>query len=565
MGDDVSADYFLTILTTDNEIYLYKSFTHKKELRFRKVTDIPEASLLRGLCKSSIKAELVALEDVGGYSAVFITGDWPLIIMKGYQGSPRIHRFSDGPVIGITSFNTDAVYKGFAYVTSAGEIKIGSLKDDMDYAHSWPARQIPLNVSINSVCYQESSNIYVVATAEKVPFNYVDEDGDQITGLNEDLFKSSSLKSSVKLISPSTWTVIDEVSLADNEVIMSMKTVILEVSEKTKRKKELIAFGTSELRGEDLAAKGAFYVYDAIDVVPEPGRPETSHKLKEVAKEDVKGAVTTLCEVDGHLLIAQGQKLVVRNLQEDNSIIPVAFLDMHIYVSEAKSINNLLLLGDIMRGPVFAGFGREPYRMSVLGRDLTVSGKEAKEIVCGELVVSKNNLYMVLADAHKRINILQYDPDDPTSQSGQKLIRRSEFFTGRDINAMTKLPIMQDGELVPDEFLCIGGSSDGTLISVTPLSEPNYRSLYVIQQQIHDKDEQNACLNPRMHRALSADPAITSSAHSSQRQLLDYNALARFPTLSVNKKKLYSTKVGKNGLDDVLNVFRYLEETLNYF
>ena len=43
--------------------------------------------------------------------------------------------------------------------------------------------------------------------------------------------------------------------------------------------------------------------------MPEPGKPETSHKLKLVASEVAKGAVTSLCEVSGDLLIAQAQKV----------------------------------------------------------------------------------------------------------------------------------------------------------------------------------------------------------------------------------------------------------------
>lgn len=55
--------------------------------------------------------------------------------------------------------------------------------------------------------------------------------------------------------------------------------------------------------------RGATYLFEIVDVIPEPNRPETNKKLKLVCREEVKGVVSTLCDINGYLLSAQRQKV----------------------------------------------------------------------------------------------------------------------------------------------------------------------------------------------------------------------------------------------------------------
>lgn len=134
----------------------------------------------------------------------------------------------------------------------------------------------------------------------------------------------------------------------------------LEVSESSHERRHLIAVGTSNTHAADQASRGSIYVFDLIRVIPEPGRPETDRRLKLVAREDVKGAVTALSEVgsQGFLLVAQGQKCMVRGLKEDGTLLPVAFLDMMCHVSVARCLpgTGLCLMGDAVKGVWFVGY-----------------------------------------------------------------------------------------------------------------------------------------------------------------------------------------------------------------
>jgi cleavage and polyadenylation specificity factor subunit 1 len=139
-----------------------------------------------------------------------------------------------------------------------------------------------------------------------------------------------------------------------------MSVISLEVSETTHKRKPLLCVGTAIIQGEDLPTKGNMYIFDVIDVVPEPDQPSTSIKLKLIAKEEVKGAVSAVSAIgsEGFLLMAQGQKVMVRGLKEDGTLLPVAFMDVQTYVSVARSLSGtgMCLLGDAAKGVWFCGY-----------------------------------------------------------------------------------------------------------------------------------------------------------------------------------------------------------------
>lgn len=588
LGDVDSCEEYIIFLTSSKELYMYRTFLYDGKPKLAKVNENSYSSQLRSAyneiaseddtneSEDREEEELIKekkLQDehtkngntekiqphlhnygfVGTYRGIVLSGECPAIILRGSQTCPIIHQLATGPFKAFTLFSTDFVYKGFAYLNKLHKTNLCILNEEVDYDCQFPARRICLGENVNHVAYHSKSNVYLVSTSKEISYQAVDEDEIPIPGLVEGLPKGTSFQGSLKLISPFNWTVIDELELAENEVIMCLKTMLLEVSEKSKRRNELIVFGTSVLRGEDLASKGSYYVYDAIDIIPEPGKPQTNRKLKELAKESLKGAITAICEVSGYLVVGQGQKVVVRNVQEDNTVIPVAFCDLSMYVSEAKSIKNLLILGDGLRSVWLVGFALEPYRMTVIAKDL-----DQIKVISSEFVTNNGNLYIVVADADKTLHLFQYDPDDPNSSGGQRLIKKSHFFIGKELRSSILVNMHSTGneELIP---LC--GADDGSLSTVIPLEESSYRALFVMQEQIIDKEEHNACLNPRMYRNLGL---LTAQERSLSRFLLDYNILQKFFTLDVQKKYNYSRKLGRNGEGQVWDSLAKVDRILDY-
>jgi cleavage and polyadenylation specificity factor subunit 1 len=173
-------------------------------------------------------------------------------------------------------------------------------------------------------------------------------------------FKPHVEQGVIKVVDEKTWSVIDTHVLDAQEVVLCTKTLSLEVSEVTHERKQVIAVGTSVVRGEDLATKGCIRIFEVITVVPEPNRPETNRKLRLIVKEEVKGAVSAISELgtQGFMIMAQGQKCMVRGLKEDGTLLPVAFMDMQCYVTFLKTLPNtgMLLMGDAFKGLWFTGY-----------------------------------------------------------------------------------------------------------------------------------------------------------------------------------------------------------------
>jgi len=190
---------------------------------------------------------------------------------------------------------------------------------------------------------------------------------------------------------------------------MCIKTMSLEVSEHTHIRQPLVAVGTSLIQGEDLPAKGRIYIFDIISVVPEPGFPETGLKLKLIAKEEVKGAVTSLTEIgtEGFLLAAQGQKCMVRGLKEDGTLLPVAFIDTQCYITVAKQLDGtgLCILADVIKGVWFAGYTEDPYQLRLFGKSA-----QHIEVVAAEFMPDGENLYIIAVDAEGMMHVLQFEP-----------------------------------------------------------------------------------------------------------------------------------------------------------
>jgi cleavage and polyadenylation specificity factor subunit 1 len=259
-------------------------------------------------------------------------------------------------------------------------------------------------VDTHSVSFHPPSGTVVAGCDVLEPFELPkDDDYHKEWHMEKDLLlKPTAERGAIKLINPKTWTVIDTVEMDPYETVMCVETLHLEVSESTNERKHLIAVGTAISRGEDLPVKGRLLVYDIVAVIPEPGRPETDRRLKLIAKEDIpRGAVTALSEIgtQGLMLVAQGQKCMVRGLKEDGSLLPVAFMDMNCYVTAVRELRGtgLCLMADAVNT-------EEPYKMILFGKSST-----KLEVLTVEFLPDGNELLIVACDSDGGIHMLQFD------------------------------------------------------------------------------------------------------------------------------------------------------------
>lgn len=302
------------------------------------------------------------------------------------------------------------------------------------------------------------------------------------------------------------------------ELVTALKVMPLEVSENTHEHQLRIVVATSAQRGEDMPAKGAVTVFDIIDVVPEPGVPESDMKLHVVAREETRGAVTALASFPGGFIgTAQGQKIMIRGLKEDGSCLPVAFLDAQCHTSTIKTLGGtgMWLAGDAWKGLWFGGFTEEPYKLSVLGK----SPNTHMEIVAADFLPFDGALFLLIIDANMDLHVLQYDPENPKTVNGLRLLHRSTFHIGHFVTTMTLLPstlapfAQQEPAANGDDhdpsppslFHILTTSLSGSIGLVTPLDESAYRRLGALQTHLTSILEHTASLNPRAYRSIESE------------------------------------------------------------
>ncbi|CAL5868815.1 uncharacterized protein PFLUO_LOCUS3042 [Penicillium psychrofluorescens] len=492
------------------------------------------------------------LPDVSGLSAVFMPGESAGFIIRTPASSPHIVRLRGGFARWLSSFDSSATgcEKGFIYVDSKECVRACQLPPGTQFDYSWTLRKIPMEEQVDFLAYSSSSETYVLATSQQVDWKLPDDDELHPEWRNESMsFSPKVTQSSIQVVSPKTWTVIDSYPLDPAEHVTAVKNVSLELSESGNERRDMIVVGTAIAKGEDIPARGCIYVFNVANVVPDPEKPESGRKLKLIGKEPVKGAVTALSGIGGQgfVIVAQGQKCLVRGLKEDGSLLPVAFMDMQCYVNVAKELKGtgMCILGDAVRGLWFVGYSEEPYKMTLFGKD-----SEYLEVVAADFLPDGNKLYILIADTDCNLHVLQYDPEDPKSSNGDRLLSRSKFYTGNFASTVTLLPrtavsseliAPNEDEMDLDESLSnhqvLVTAQNGSLALVTTVAEESYRRLSALQSQLTNTLEHPGGLNPRAFRAVESDG-------TAGRGMVDGNLLRQWLDLSRQRQAEIAGRVG---------------------
>ncbi|KAG7005916.1 protein CFT1 [Physcia stellaris] len=498
LGDSTHKAPYLLLRTAKLDLVIYQPYQGFKEdtspitLRFLKIAN-PNIPPVRADLDTEIGRQrpLRAISDLGGYSTVYIAGPSPALILKSASSTPKIIPVGNSGIRALCGLHTATCEKGALYVNEDASVTAATLPVHSHYTTGWVTRKIDIGEQVEAIDYQSSTEIYVLGTSRKVNYKLSD---DETWAAEDTSFLPQIEQGSIRLLDRKTWSFIDRRDLDIGEVIMSIKIMSLETSEHTHERRSLVVVGTAIIRGEDLPAIGRIYVFDINDVVPEPDRPETGKKLKLIAREEVKGAVTALTEIgtQGFLLAAQGQKCMVRGLKEDGSLLPVAFMDMQCYVSAAKELKGtgLCVMGDAIKGIWFAGYTEDPYQLRLFGK----SSKHI-EVLAADFLPDGKQLYVVAADSDCNIHVLQFDPENPKSLSGSHLLPLSTFHTGHFPTTLTLLPASPSS---PRSLLLT--TQSGALALISPLPPSSHRTLSALQSHLQTALPHAAGLNPKIYR-----------------------------------------------------------------
>ncbi|KIM78173.1 hypothetical protein PILCRDRAFT_98438 [Piloderma croceum F 1598] len=470
------------------------------------------------------------------YTGVFLTGDRPSWILASNKSGVRV--IPSGHTV-VYSFTTCSLWESkgdFLLYTDEGPSLLEWMPD-LQFSTRLPSRSVPRSRSYAHVVFDPSTSLIVAASSLQAAFASFDEEGNKIwepdsSNVAYPLCDCSTLE----VILPDSWITMDGYEFAPNEFVTALECVTLETLSTETGSKEFIAVGTTINRGEDLAVKGAAYVFELVEVVPDPQLAiKRWYKLKLRARDDSKGPVTAVCGLNGYLVSSMGQKIFVRAFDLDERLVGVAFLDVGVYVTSLRTLKNLLLIGDAVKSVWFVAFQEDPFKLTVLAKDIRRVGVATANFFFSEGVMS-----IVTGDDEGVLRIYEYSPDDPESKNGQHLLCRTEFHGQCQSQSSVVIARRSKDDLVLPQAKLICGSTDGSLSSLTPVDESVYKRLQLLQGQLTRNIQHFAGLNPKAFRIVRNDYVSKPLSKG----ILDGNLLAAFEDLPITGQNETTRQIG---------------------
>ncbi|KAI8084961.1 CPSF A subunit region-domain-containing protein [Halteromyces radiatus] len=524
--------------------------------------------------------------DVSGYSGVFVAGPEPLWLMSSSKSFVRVHPMkTDRPIRAFSQFHNVNCLHGFITIDIDSRIRLCTLpNENTTYDMDWLVEKIPLGQTVHKIKYHPTMRVYgvLVSTAKEAKVGGLGHGGDEedtvsttdgattatehkMDDREPGAFLPKVDRFSLLLISPVTWETVDQVTFDEFEQGLSLECVPLESKQTSSGRKHFLTVGTGVLRGEDSPMKGAIYVYEVIEVVPEPDNPQTNHKFKFLHKEDVKGAVTAMCDVSGHLAACIGSKMIVWSFEDNESLVGVAFIDVQIYVTCMCSIKNFILLGDVQKSIWFLGFQLEPAKLVLLGKDY-----QSFEVGSVNYIIDDKSLYLMVGDTDDNLDIYQYAPYNLQSIAGQKLMRRGDFHVGSQVRTMIRLPQITINNINDNKtfqysrrHFCLCGSFSGSISVVSPIPEKTFKRLNTLYGQLVNSIQHVAGLNPRAYRLIKGSKQRMASNRT--KAVLDGDLIHAFAGLAVDRQKDLTKQIGTTVPRIMEDIVEIMGINIDYF
>lgn len=460
---------------------------------------------------------ITTFKNISGYQGFFLSGSRPAWFMV-FRERLRVHpQLCDGSIVAFTVLHTVNCNHGLIYVTSQGNLKICHLSSVSSYDNYWPVQKIPLKGTPHQVTYFAERNLYplIVSVPVQKPVNQVlsslvdQEVGHQIENHNlssEEIHRTYSVDEfEVRILEPSNgpWQVKATIPMQTSENALTVRMVSL-FNTSTKENETLLAVGTAYVQGEDVAARGRILLFSVVK------NPENSQILvSEVYSKELKGAISALASLQGHLLIASGPKIILHKWT-GTELTGVAFSDAPpLYVVSLNIVKNFILLGDIHKSIYFLSWKEQGAQLSLLAKDFA-----SLDCFSTEFLIDGSTLSLVVSDEQKNVQIFYYAPKMSESWKGQKLLSRAEFHVGALVTKFMRLqmlsPSLDRSGAAPvsdktNRFALLFGTLDGSIGCIAPLDELTFRRLQSLQKKLVDAVPHVAGLNPKSFRQFRSD------------------------------------------------------------
>ncbi|KAJ6376183.1 hypothetical protein OIU77_001031 [Salix suchowensis] len=502
---------------------------------------------------------ITTFKNISGYQGFFLSGSRPAWFMV-FRERLRVHpQLCDGSIVAFTVLHTVNCNHGLIYVTSQGNLKICQLSSISSYDNYWPVQKIPLKGTPHQVTYFAERNLYplIVSVPVQKPVNQVlsslvdQEVGHQIENHNlssDEIHRTYSVDEfEVRILEPSNgpWQVKGYNPNANCRKCVDCTNGYINTS--TKENETLLAVGTAYVQGEDVAGRGRILLFSVVK------NPENSQILvSEVYSKELKGAISALASLQGHLLIASGPKIILHKWT-GTELTGVAFSDAPpLYVVSLNIVKNFILLGDIHKSIYFLSWKEQGAQLSLLAKDFG-----SLDCFSTEFLIDGSTLSLVVSDEQKNVQIFYYAPKMSESWKGQKLLSRAEFHVGALVTKFMRLqmlsPSLDRSGAAPvsdktNRFALLFATLDGSIGCIAPLDELTFRRLQSLQKKLVDAVPHVAGLNPKSFRQFRSD----GKAHRpGPESIVDCEMLSYYEMIPLEEQFFVSLEAGSTAGSDI--------------
>ncbi|KAK1306533.1 Cleavage and polyadenylation specificity factor subunit 1 [Acorus calamus] len=504
---------------------------------------------------ASPRQRLTMFKNVGGHQGLFIIGSRPAWFMI-CRERLRVHpQFCDGSIVAFTVLHNVNCNHGLIYVTSQGFLKICQLPSTLNYDNHWPVQKIPLRGTPHQVTYFAEKNLYPLIVSVPVvrPLNQVlssmldqeiihqvEHDG----STSDDLNRTYTIEEfEVRILEPDKsggpWETRATIPMQTSENALTVRVVTL-FNTTTKENDTLLAIGTAYVQGEDVAARGRVLLF-AVG----KSNDGSQSMVSEVYSKELKGAISALASLQGHLLIASGPKVILHKWT-GSELNGVAFLDAPpLHVVSLNTVKNFVLLGDVHKSIYFLSWKEQVTQLSLLAKDFG-----SLDCSATEFLIDGSTLSLVVADDQKNVQIFYYAPKMMESWKGQKLLPRAEFHAGALITKFLRLQMLPTsverastthGSDKTNRFALLFGTLDGSIGCIAPLDEFTFRRLQTLQRKLVDSIPHVCGLNPRAFRQFCSN----GKAHRpGPDNIVDCELLCQYEMLPLEEQLEIAQQIG---------------------
>lgn len=334
------------------------------------------------------------------------------------------------------------------------------------------------------------------------------------------------------------WQTRATIPMQTSENALTVRMVTL-FNTTTKENETLLAIGTAYVQGEDLAARGRVLLFSV-------GRNnDTQNLVSEVYSKELKGAISALASLQGHLLIASGPKIILHKWT-GTELNGIAFFDVPpLYVVSLNIVKNFILLGDIHKSIYFLSWKEQGAQLSLLAKDFG-----SLDCFATEFLIDGSTLSLLVSDDQKNVQIFYYAPKMSESWKGQKLLSRAEFHVGAHVTKFLRLQMLStssdrtsatSGSDKVNRFALLFGTLDGSIGCIAPLDELTFRRIQSLQKKLVDAVPHVAGLNPKSFRQFRSNGKAHRPGPDS---IVDCELLCHYEMLSLEEQLELANQIG---------------------